>query len=278
MANTTYSLIQSWLPDVISATEMYLQQTTVMPNLVQVFGDLSGLQVRRADKYAAGTVGTLTDGTDITTAQTFARTPFGTITPTEVGDRFVITDARVESENAADIMQDLSEHIGATMRAHLDTNLMGNFTNLTGGTVGSAGGSLTWDIIAAAQSRLRAAGVPAPYMCVLHAYSFYDLATARDNAVPLMVEEALRGANDFYVGTFGDIRFYTTGILTPGTAVVQAMFAPKAIAYDIRRPLRIRLERDESLRATEVVFTHVYAHGPWRAEMGIKIIADATAP
>jgi hypothetical protein len=164
------------------------------------------------------------------------------------------------------------------MRTHLDTNLMSNFVNLSGGSVGTAGGSLTWDIIAAAQSRLRATGVPAPYTCVLHAYSFYDLAIARDNAVPLLVEEALRSANDFYVATFGDIRFYTTGILTPGTAVTGAMFSAQALAYDIRRPLRVRLERDESLRATEVVFTHIYAHGVWRGEMGVKIVSDATAP
>ena len=56
------------------------------------------------------------------------------------------------------------------------------------------------------------------------------------------------------------------------------MFNPRAIAYDIRRPLRISLERDESKRGIEVIFTHVYGSGVWRAEYGVQIKSDATAP
>jgi len=278
MAETTYSLISSYLPVVAQATEMYLQKNTVMPGLVQVFADRTGGVSRKSDKYAAGTVGTLTDGTDITTPQTVSRTAFGTVTISEVGDMFFISDLRMESDNVDNIMADLTEHIGYTMREHLDTTMLAHFTSLTGGTVGTGGSALTWQNIAAAQVRLRAAGVPAPYNCVIHEFAMYDLLVAQQTQMPLVVEPTLQSANRFYVGSFGDINFYSTGVLTAAGTVTQAMFNPRAIAYDIRRPLRISLERDESKRGIEVIFTHVYGSGVWRAEYGVQIKSDATAP
>ena len=278
MANTTYALISSWVNPVLEGVEFYLQKQTFMPNIVQVYSDRTGMVVRKGDKYAAGTVATLADDTDISTFQTMTRAAFGTITPAEVGDGFLITDQRLESDNADDIMADAVEHIGNAMAIHLETNLIGDMASFTGGSVGTAGGSLTWALIAGAQATLRASGAMGPYNLVVHDFSWLDLSTQADNTMPLVVEEALRNANSFYIGTFGDIRIFTTGVLGTGTAVVNGLFKPRAIAYDIRRPLRIRLQRDESRRATEIIWTHVYAHGVWRADMGVKIVADASAP
>lgn len=278
MANTTYALISSWVNPILEGVEFYLQKQTFMPGIVQVYSDRTGMVVRKGDKYSAGTVATLADDTDISTFQTISRTAFGTLTPAEVGDAFLITDQRLESDNADNIMQDAMEHIGNAMAIHLDTNLLGDMASLTGGSVGTAGGSLTWANIAGAQATLRAAGAMGPYNLVVHEYAWYDLAIQADNTMPLVVEESLRNANSFYIGTFGDMRIYTTGVLGTGTAVVNGLFKPQAIAYDIRRPLRVRLQRDESRRATEIVWTHVYAHGVWRADMGCKIVSDASAP
>jgi hypothetical protein len=278
MANAIYSDISSWVNPVLEACEFYLQQRTFMPQIVQVFNDRTGMMVRKGDKYSAGSASALTDNTDLSTAQTVTRTAFGTLTPGEVGDLFIVSDQRMESDNVDDIMSDLVEHIGNAMATHLDSVLLTKFTSFTGGSVGTAGGSLTWANIAGAQAYLRAAGVPGPYNLVVHEYAWYDLAIQADNTMPLIVEESLRNAGSFYVGSFGDMRIYTTGVMGTGTAVVNGIFNSKAIGYDIRRPLRIRLERNESLRATEIVWTHVYGAGVWRAEMGAKIVADASAP
>lgn len=278
MANTTYALISSWVNPILEEVDFYLQKRTFMPQIVQVYSDRTGMVVRKGDKYAAGTVATLADDTDITTFQTITRAAFGTLTPAEVGDGFLITDQRLESDNASDIMMDAVEHIGNAMATHLDTNLLGDFTSLTGGSTGVAGSALTWARIAGAQAQLRAAGVAGPFNLVVHEYSWYSLAIQSDNTMPLVVEESLRNANSFYIGTFGDMRIFTTGVMGTGTAVTNALFNSRAIAYDIRRPLRIRLQRDESRRATEIIWTHVYAHGVWRADMGAKIVADASAP
>lgn len=277
MAETTYTLLSSWLPVAVQATEMYLQNATIMPAVVQVFGDRADSVARKSDKYTAGTVADLTDGTDISTPQTLARTPFGTVTPAEYGDLYFISDQRMASDNVENIMADLTEHIGYSVAKHIDTKLMTVFGSVTAGTVGAAGSALSWQYIFAAASRLRAAGVPGPYNCVLHEYAWYDLGTSVATAIPLTVDPALR-ANRYYVATFGDINFYTTGLLTAGTALTQAMFNRRAIAYDVRRPLTIELQRDASKRGYEVVFSTVYGYGLWRADMGCQILCDASAP
>ena len=63
------------------------------------------------------------------------------------------------------------------------------------------------------------------------------------------------------------------------TDAVSAVFAPQAIAFDVRRAYRLEPERDASLRAWELNATMVYAYGLGeRPTWGVKITADATAP
>lgn len=282
MANTTYALISSLLPSVWEAAMMHAMQNTFMPSLVQVFNDRTGGVARSGSKYSAGTVASLTEGTDISTAQTLTRAAFATITPAEVGDLYLITDLRAESEDVMNIFADAAQVIGYAMAKSVETNLLSSFTSFTGeasgGTIGTAGGTLTISHILAAASQLRAQGVPGPYNCVLHEYQWYHIAKNVETSIPLVFTESLRTAMGFYVGSFGDINFYHTGVPTAGTAVVSGIFSRQAIAYDIRRPLRIAPERNESLRATELVWTHVYAYGAWRTDYGIPLVGTASAP
>ena len=48
-----------------------------------------------------------------------------------------------------------------------------------------------------------------------------------------------------------------------------------AIAYDLRRDVRLEPERDASKRAWELNLTMMYAHGVWRPLWGVQIIHDA---
>lgn len=279
MANeTTYALIQSWLPDVVEATEMYLMKSTVMPPLVQVFTDRTGVVPRRGDKYNEGTVGSVAETTDLTTWQAFTRTPFGTITPAEVGAPYLITDLRMESDNMPTIMSDLTESNGYVFAKSIDTNLTGLFSSFTGGTVGAGGSAMTWEMVQNAYAIAVANGVPGPYNLVLHPFAALSLMKARANAVSLVVEPALKAANRFYVGSFGDVSIWQAPVMTAGTAVVQGLFSRRAIALDIRRAMRIEPQRDASLRSTEIITTMVYGYGVWRATYGIKITSDASTP
>jgi len=279
MANeTTYALIQSWLPDIVEATEMLLMKDTIMPSLVTVFSDRTGREPRRADKYSAGSVVSVGETDDLTSLQEFTRTPFGTITPGEVGNPYLITDARVESDNMPNIMADLLEVNRYVFASKVDTDLLGAFANFSGGSVGAAGSALTWETVAKAEAIAVASGIPGPYSLVVHPYAALQLGIGRANAVPLVVEPALQAANQFYVGTFGRIGIYRAPLMTAGTAVTQALFSRRAVAFDLRRAFRVELERDASKRATEVISTMVYGHGAWRRDMGVKIVSDASVP
>lgn len=57
-----------------------------------------------------------------------------------------------------------------------------------------------------------------------------------------------------------------------------ALFARDALAFDLRRGLRIEPERDASLRHTELNATMVHAHGVWRPTHGVVLKSDASQP
>lgn len=79
-----------------------------------------------------------------------------------------------------------------------------------------------------------------------------------------------------------------TGGTTPSATITQAtagvgyatsgIFTRDSLALDMRRNLRIERERDASLRAWELNTSTIYAVGTWRAERGIRLVADATSP
>lgn len=70
-----------------------------------------------------------------------------------------------------------------------------------------------------------------------------------------------------------------TATTTAGAQYAKSgLFSQDAIAFDVRRGLRIEPQRDASLRATELNATMIYAYGLWRPTHGVQIYADATAP
>lgn len=282
MANeTTYALISSLLPDIWEAALMYAQQSFFMPSIVTSFMDEDGMEPRKNSAYATGTVVTgLGETTDLTT-QAFSRAALSTLTPTEIGTQFIVTDRRMASDDMS-VMADLAQHIGYTIFKQVETDLLSDGTLLTGGTVSmGAGTALTWAKIYQARAILEANAVPPPYNVVLHSYQWLSLATAANiaglsNAAPLQIRDTIQ---TFYkVAQVNDMNFYSTGVLTAGTLVTGFMFNPMALAVDIRRGARTELERDASLRATEVNATMIYAHGGWKPTYGVQIKSDASTP
>lgn len=284
MANeTTYSAISSLLPAVYEAALMYAQSNLVMPNVVTVYNDQTSRVDRKFSEYAAGTVEVSVAETTDLSNQAFTRSLLATLSPAEVGTLFNITDARVESDDVMDILSDLLSHIQYTVWSKVEADLAGLLDDFTGGTVGSAGTAISWSTIYSARARLAATGVPGPYNVVLHEYQYYDLATAANvaglaNAAPLRIRDDIQ--NTYYVGSTSDMDFYTinNAAIAAGTAVKTGIFNRRALALDIRRPLRVEYDRDISLRAMEVVPTMVYAVGAVRTAWGVTILGDATAP
>lgn len=281
MANeSTYALISTLVNPTWEAALMYARANLVMPQLVTAFTDMDGMQDRKVTEYAAGTVVTsLGETTDLTT-QALSRSLLTTLTPAEAGTMYFLTDRRAASD-PEDVAADIAEKVGFEMFKQVETDLLGDFASLTGGTVGAAGSALSWARIFAARAKLAGTNIPGPYVCVLHEYHWYTLATAANlaglaNAAPLRVRDDIQSR--YYVGSTSDIDFYTTSVPTAGTAVKGAMFNRQAFALDIRRGFRIEPQRDASLRGTELNCTMIYAHGVWRPLWGVQIIGDASVP
>jgi hypothetical protein len=284
MANeSTYALISSILPSIWEAALMFARQNFIMPGLVTTFTDQSGMQDRKFTVYADGTVVTgLGETTDLTT-QALSRTLLATLTPTEIGTQYIITDRRLDSDDVMNVVADMAQIVGYDLFKQVEADLTGLFDDFTAGTVGAAGSALTWTNIYQARARLAYNKIAGPYNVVLSEYQYYDLATALNVVgttfgANLRIREEIQSR--YYVGSVSDMDFYTVGAdaIASGTAVFGGMFSRQAVALDVRRGMRIEPERDASLRHTEYNATMIYAKGAVRPSYGVAILSDASAP
>ena len=277
MANESgYSDITDLIGNIYQGALLAARENDVMSNLVTVFNDPGNSQPRIWAEYSGGTFATITEATDMS-SQTFTPSVAGTFTPAIYGSQYFLTDFRITGDTV-NVTRDAAAYIGGEAGDHIDKNLAGLFSSLTGGTAGSAGGTITWDNIFDAQSRLRTRKVKGRYAVVLHPRQWYHLTAA--TSVPKLMEntniaETIVGG--FYQASFSNLDFYTDANITSGTAAVGGMFGREAIALDMRRPLRIEQQRDGSRGGGgwEANATMQYAYGVYRVTYGAQLIGTS---
>lgn len=283
----TYSAVSSVAQNIQSDAIFIVREMGLMSNLVTVFTDATGANPRKGYAYNGGTARTVGEADDL------ASTPFApavdqTLTPAEIADLHFVTDLRVESELPEMWMNDASQDLGLSALAKVESDLIGGLASLTGGTIGAAGSVITWGYVAAAIAQARNANKNAakPLVAVIHGYQWAVLAKAASVAgasvvnAPQYQDQITRtGGAAAKVADFMGVPIYqsfqaadSSGDFTGG------VFPREALALDWRRPIRIRADRDESRRGTELVMSSVYAYGVWRPARGVKMIFDATAP
>lgn len=82
--------------------------------------------------------------------------------------------------------------------------------------------------------------------------------------------------NSLTGGTDPDV---TIALVQAGKNYARAgFFTRDALAFDLRRALRIEPDRDASLRSTELNATMIFAHGVWRPSRGVVLKSDASTP
>lgn len=251
----------------------------LMASLVTTYTG-EGIAPRVSSEWSATNIVAVNDDDDLT-SQAFTPTVLSTLTPSEVGAQYLVTDQRAESDPFG-VQQAAAVELGQAIATKIETDLVGNFDNFTGGTVGVAGSAMTWGRFFAAAAQLRAQKAPGPVYAVLHPYHWHDLASeaaiagANFNA-PQFADEVMR--NRFVGMAAGVMIFESANIPVDGNDdAVSGLFTPMALALDIRRAPRIEDERDASRRATELNLSAVYAHGVWRPKFGVQMIADASVP
>jgi hypothetical protein len=239
-----------------------------------------GVAPRISSEYNSANIVAVNDDDDLT-SQSFKPTVLSTLTPSEVGAQYLITDQRAESDPFG-VRQAAALELGAAMATKVESDLISNFGSLTGGTAGAAGSTMTWDYFFAAVSQLRAQKAPAPYYAVLHPYQIHQLAkaaavTGTINNTPNFGDEVMR--NRFFTMAAGCMIFESANLVPDNSDDVTAgVFSSMALAFDVRRAPRIERERDASRRADELNLSMVYAHGVWRPKFGVKLISDASTP
>jgi len=228
------------------------------------------------------TVNAITE-TDDLTGQQFVPSSIATLTPSELGAQYFLTDTRRESDPFA-VANDASQDLGQAMATKIETDLLGVIPSFTGGTVGTAGSTITWSYVYAMEAQLKAQKAPYPYFFICHPYQWYSLKKAsvvagtRTNAS----ENFMNSLRDsmYFVHQEGGIFMYVSSNFTidANGDCKPGIWSRDAIALDIRRAPRIEAERDASRRGYELNLSSIYAKGVWRPTFGVQGIFDATAP
>ncbi|MBM3499408.1 MAG: hypothetical protein FJX74_12140 [Armatimonadetes bacterium] len=201
------------------------------------------------------------------------------LTATEKIAMTTISDLALESARD-DVAREAGRELGLAMAAKVDADVMALFSGLTT-TVGSTGVDCSYQNVLDAINALSAASAPSPYLCVLHPQQWYDLLTEASSPLTAstgygrMAEEV--GYNYFVAQLYG-----TQVVVHPSCPLVSedadragAVLSDRALGFLWKWRPRIAYERDESLRAYEVVMTACYAVAELDGTMGIAVVTDA---
>lgn len=238
----------------------------------------------RFPKTPALTAGSLTEGTDLTTNTAFAPTAV-TLTVGEVGLKLTLTDLMAMGGIVG--ASHYGEEAGKAVAEKRTTDLvalMAGFSN----SVGLTNTDMTEAFFLAAIAHLRGLKVPGPYTAVLHTDTYYseligDIGTtfsALTNTGSGVRAESndLPGAGDGgHVGNLYGVNTLITPLVGEdgNSDKENGMYSPsRAIGYVEKWAIRPELDRDASLRGTEVVVTAAYAVGETDDTSGVRIISD----
>jgi len=274
----TYDDISSFVNTVWADAMFAARENNVMTALVTNFADRTGMALRKNASYNSPTIGQINEQDDLA-GQAFTPSVAQTLTPYEYGAQFLLTDQRMESDIYS-VRTDAAIELGRAMGTKVDSLLAGLFSSLTAGTTGGGGTNMSWSQFFAAETKLRAAYAPQPYICVLHPYQYHTLGTAIAPGVamtnaPVLIDEI---ANRWFVGNVGGVSIYLDGNISSGATCYGGMFSREAMAFDVRRAPRLEPERDSSRRAWELNLSAVFAYGVWRPAYGVCMTSSGTTP
>lgn len=279
MANeSTYTGISTLIANVYeNAMHAAFEGNVVAPH-INVWQDSDSPAPRIFGSYSGGTFLAVAESAD-NAAQAFNATAEGTATPSVYAQMVELTNRRLRAEPGR-ATREAGVHLGNTLSSSVDTNLVGLFSSLTGGTVGTAGGTLTWANIFRAQAYVRTQKVPGPYTVILHPVQWYYLTSATSGVPTLMqntnIAESIIGT--FYQASFGGMDFFVDANITSGTAAVGGMFARDAMYLDVRQPFKIEPQYFAKISGNggwELNASMEYAYGVYRPLRGAQLIGTS---
>ena len=230
------------------------------------------------------TCGSLTEGIDI--GSDAISTTKATVTAGEIGLMSTITDVLTLSD-ILDGLDGYSGCLGRALGTKLDADicaLFSGFDNL----VGVSGSDFTEAQFLQAMGYLEVSNAPRPYVAVLHPQQTQDFRAALSTTTGV-----IHSSNGVAAGTreiggidqngwWGNLYqvdiFSTTNVPTANTAADRSggMFSRNyALGLCPKYISRTELERDASLRATEIVCTSFYGAAELSDTCGVEVCTDA---
>ena len=280
MANeSSYSGISALIANVYdNAMHAAFEGNVIAPH-INVWQDSTSPAPRIFGSYSGGTFLAVAEDGD-NAAQAFNASSEGTLTPAVYAQMIELTNRRLAAEPGR-AQREAGIHLGNTLASAVDTQLAGLFSSLSGGTVGTAGGTLTWANVFLAQAKMRTNKLAGPYTCVLHPVQWYYLTSASSGVPTLMQSEAIKDSvvGTFYQASFGGIDFFVDANIASGTAAVGGMFVKDAMVLDIRQPFKIEPQYDAKISGNggwELNASMMYAYGVYRPTYGVKMIGTSS--
>lgn len=276
--------IDNFISNIVAEALFVASERSIMRPLVRNYSVApnSGKTIQ-VPIYPTVSASALTEGTDL--SNTTVTTAQKTISIGEKGIMATVSDLAVNT-GSDDVIRSLGKMFGEAIAKKMDldlTALFGGFSSVVGDLDGGAAtDKLSVAELFQAAATLRANGVPMDDVaCVVHPMVAYDLKADLTNtfANPNPTDLANEALRTGFVGRIAGIPiFETANIANTGTAgdYFCGMFHRDALGLAMMQDIKITTERDESLRATEVIATAVYGVGELHDSYGIELQADSS--
>lgn len=274
---STTTTLNDLLPSIVAEALFVASERSIMRNLVKNFTLARGTgKTVTVPTYAAISAAGVNEATDL--ANTAVSSGSAVLTVSEVGVMTTITDMAVNA-SASNVIADVGRLFGEAVARKMDrdlTALFAGFSTVVGGNTTTATAAHIFEAVA----KLRNAGVPGDMLfAVVNPLVAYDIKSALTNvyanpASGLIQNGAMASG---YIGTLAGVPiFETSNVVDTSGDSVGGLFHRDALGLALMQDLRIELQRDASLRATELVATAVYGVGELVDTYGVALSFDST--
>ena len=253
----------------IEETRFTAEHNAPMLQLIEKMRLAQGEKSITVPKVGQMTAANLTDGVDLTASEDIGMTTVS-LTSGEVGLKVILTDKLVRQENE-DVFRIVGRQMGDAMARKKDIDVLNLFSALGAtldGDIGAGGFNLEIQNVTAAIAYAKANKFPMPISFVHHPWAVFDIsrsvstgATAGDVPNSIMPGFMTDLLQDFYSGiTLNRVPIFEDGNIAEDASGdgVGAIFSMHAMVHVEQLGFTTARERDESLRATEVIVLSDY--------------------
>jgi hypothetical protein len=201
-----------------------------------------------------------------------------TITAAEYATMATMQDIVLESSPTS-VAQDMGAVLGGAIARAEDDAICSIFTSATTDMGPGAGVEMTAANIMKAGAQLRANSVPTENMvAVLSPAQAYAVKATLLTAGGQFGNNSVANeiAQKFFIGSINGVDIYESAAIAEDGSndSIGAVFHPAAIGFVQKRALRLATQRDESLRATEIVASAAFAAGILDVAKIVKLTSD----